>query len=203
MNIVKYAKDAIWVGRFQPPSIAHFYSLTAILKQWPHVTIGVVSDEIDVVDRKGMLWGQYLAFMRQTSCNIGKSLFSSSEIVALWEEVITKNDLCDRVNARPIMRPECSVAFDADFHFSQYDYVEIEGGAGNIDVENFRKQYASEMYRRAIHWVYPSLVLHNSQIKKLIARQCGSWPDYLAPGATKLFSQFNGPSRIAEATQKH
>lgn len=67
-----------------------------------------------------------------------------------------------------------------------------------MNVENFRKYNSREMYKRAIYWVRPFLVLHNSQIKKLIADKRGSWSDYLAPGALKKFNQFNGSSRIVE-----
>lgn len=190
---MKHSKDAIWVGRFQPPSIAHFCALLTILEQWPRVIIGVVPDEFYNIDRKGMRWDQYRSIMRPTC----KNLFSADEIVALWSQAIITNDLCDRASVISIARPECSVAFDTDFHFTKYDYTEIDGGAGDIDVENFRKQHASEMYGREIYWVRPSFVLHNSQIKKLIKEQCGEWSDYLVPGAEKLFSQFNGPSRIA------
>lgn len=121
---MKYSKDAIWVGRFQPPSIAHFHTLITILEQWPRATIGVVSNEFDNIDRKGALWDQYRSIMRPT----GKNLFSSDEIIALWSQAIKTNDLCNRVNVRSVIRPECSIVFDADFHFSRYDYIEVDGG---------------------------------------------------------------------------
>jgi hypothetical protein len=178
---------ALWLGRFQPPTIAHFASLLKILDLYDEVRIAVVFDGPRPKDINP-LWIPVLDQEDLTSYANGKNPFLPEEVIAMWTATVGICRLQARTSCCSIKRPQF---FDFNQEFPPGEYMLVSTGGCT------RKSLHKAMFQREVRHVDPPFALHNSEIK-LLLKNGGEWGDFIAPGAWKVFHSLNGEARFAQ-----
>lgn len=177
---------ALWLGRFQPPTIAHFVALLKILDVYNEVTIACVFNSQRPEDVHSN-WRTTLDQEDAAAYRPGKNPFLPEEVLAMWNAVINTCRLGARVECCSTPRPQF---FDFGRVFPVERYQLVSTG----DVE--RKLMHELMFSRPIQHVTPTFTLHNSEIRTLVQRG-QSWIDFIAPGAWHVFHSVDGESRCS------
>lgn len=196
-----YTGSALFQGRFQPPTVAHFCTVETILTRWNTVIIGVVRNTPtpEWFDPK---WDAYLAASQKTSYGPGKNPFTAEEVKKMWDACIRDRLLNHRVRCDIIMRPYFDPCFNDTYPPERVTLVRPAWGAGDTDMDEMRGKIFPELLKRKIAHVEPSFKLHNTEIRTMIHAGHVSWEEIIAPGAYDVFIQVRGPARISAAMQE-
>lgn len=186
--------EAIWFGRFQPPSIAHFASLNKILEEWKLVHVGIVKYTPQPRDIDPIM-ASHLS--DESSFLPERNPFSPEEVRDMWLACIMEASLADRVHLHIVPRPEYWPEYRSLFPPERVNHVQVSGGSGESSAEVFRAEFYPKYYGRRIWRVAPPFMLHNSEIRRRIAEQKGGWSEYLPAGTYETFMRINGPERVA------
>lgn len=178
---------ALWLGRFQPPTIAHFVALVKILDIYHEVTIACVFDSPRPtgLDPK---WHVMLDEEDAVAYRFGKNPFSSDEVLAMWNAVIETCRLESRVECCAVPRPQF-FELNRVFPVEWYQFVSTGGRERVVQHE--------QMFGRPVQHIVPAFTLHNSEIRPLVQQAGRSWVDFIAPGAWRVFHSIGGESRCA------
>ncbi len=185
-------KKALFLGRFQPPSIAHLETVRTILKQWDNLTIAVVynSPRPKNVDPR---WVRPLEIEDASSYSQPKNPFSSTEVGLMWEECLKVAGVTSRVMVTETLRPQF-YPFNERFPPEGFNWVSITPNEKNNNSLD-RLQMYEELFGRKIWLVKPEFELHNTEIKKIVSLG-RSWKEFIPAGAFEIFIEVDGPSRI-------
>jgi hypothetical protein len=190
---------AVTFGRYQMVTVAHLSTVTAILDQWAHVSIGVLiltdvtSDDPSTSGDPGMA-----DFYRDCAANCApdRNPLTLTERVTCWRAAIDHAGLSDRVDVVALPRPElCPRLFTALFPPSRCDLV-FPSPRGGTAFDAGRNQAFATLLRRTIHTVSPPVELHTSAIRRSLVAGDPRWREALAPGVVEVFTNLDGPSRL-------
>ncbi len=188
-------KKALWVGRFQPPTIAHYTTLECILSQWEQVTIGIVHATPPPVDLNHD-WDEYLENPVANTLTQEKNPFTGEEVMDMWSAALTPSRYLDRVTLVTMPRVPYQNNFDLEFPKTEFDFVEVTADTSDSQFDSVRRETFERLLKRQIYYVSPSFKLHNTQIRRLIAAGECSWKDVLPSGCFEKFLEIEGPMRI-------
>lgn len=194
--MVALSKEALWFGRFQPPSIAHLAMLETILKTWEKLTIAVIfnSPRPVGVDSK---WAMYLSASDNTVYTPEKNPFAPQEIVAMWEACIQIHSLAERVTVIATPRPQY-IDLNTQFPPEKFDYVLTEITKEDSAMDKLRDTIFPQLLGREVVYVKPPFKLHNSEIRRLVFSGEKDWQDFVPVGAYEAFIGMNGPARMSK-----
>jgi nicotinamide mononucleotide adenylyltransferase len=193
-----HSSTALFMGRFQPPSIAHWCTVETILQSWVRVVIVIVYNVAPPNTRPEYkdLWQVFSS----ASYTPGKNPFTAEEVRDMWESCINAHDLSDCVSCRVIPRPEFNPGeFNTMFPPGEFELVRTERFANDAEIDVVRGAMFPELFRRPIGYVRPPFKLHNSEIRTRVSNGQGSWSDFIAPGAFETFQRLDGPARMRAA----
>ena len=183
---------ALFTGRFQPPTIAHTHTLEKILARWQRVHIGVSDPSIP-----GTYDPQWEEFVQSSRSRFdgAKLVFTTGEVVSLWQAHVCHAGLADRVTCSGIPRPHLSI-FSERFPSDSFDMVTMAPHPDDSDGDRVRHRLFPDLLRREIFHVVPDLVLHNSDIRRRVS-EGAEWSEFLTPGVLARFMEIEGPRRCA------
>ncbi len=187
-------KHALFHGRFQPPSIAHFETLGTILQKWELVTIGVVY----AIPKPAWLdpkWNSYVEEVLQTYTP-ARNPFSAHERVRMWNECIRHSNLTERVQCVAAPIPYFDESFSEEFPPEEYDFVKPEAEKHET-LDLLREQTTAQILNRSLFTVRPQWKLHVTEMRNLVS-QGAQWHKFLAPGIGDVFSELNGNERMRD-----
>ena len=184
-------QHALYQGRFQPPTKAHYSTLVAILEEWERVTIGIIYflKKVPVVDPK---WRDYAERVRRPVAS--ENPFSPEERVRLWEACLLNSGLSNRVSCTTCMPPHYDTELNSKFPPESVDYV-LPKSEPWEEKDFARERDLPGVLRRPILFVQPGLKMHISDIRRSIVRPA-DWETHLAPGTVELFREMDGPARL-------
>ncbi len=187
------AHIAVFLGRFQPPTIAHAATVQYILTQWHKIIIGIVyhSPPPDNFDYKK--WGYTL---KESSFDVARNPFTPEEVHEMWKGYINSCNAGNRISCQLTKRPHFTQQFNAIYPPDTTDIVCIQAPEGDPD---YGRQYTifQRMFNRNVYFIDPPLPLHNKDIKRIIKLYHRSWQEYIPVGAYEVFMQINGPIRVS------
>lgn len=187
--------QAIWTGRFQPPTKAHLATARRILESWERLTI-VVAYEIAPPDRMLVEWQEYIRLSGATSYAPGKNIFSHVEVVTMWQAAIDALDLQQRVIVCANGRPEFDETFRQRFPENAYDFVTIRLPETESVIDATHRELLPRLHCRPVFEVDAPFVLHNTEIRKRVIEGNGSWEEYLPAGTIEVFTRISGDRRL-------
>ena len=187
--------NAIWVGRFQPPTIAHYVTMECILEKWKHLHIGIVSH----TPRPAILddaWFEYLETPSANTLTKEKNPFTSEEVCAMWHGAIE----CSPYAKRVVLIPMPRIAYQSNFNLlypeDLIDFVDVAPHGTDSEFDQLRRMTFEKLLDRQIHYVSPRFKLHNTQIRNEIQLKKYAWSDVLPAGCYAVFTKIGGPERI-------
>lgn len=163
---------ALWLGRFQPPTIAHWAALLKIQEKCSLVTIAVVYDDDTPVP-----WGWMDKNEHQ------KNAFSPLQVKAMWRKALLSFGV-NGVDVISIPRP---FAFDFGVRFPEKRFQLV---STNLDSRK------AEFLKRSVVYVKPPWELHVSEIKEIVKGNMDQWGKFVAPGIFPLFKKFGGLDKL-------
>lgn len=185
-------ENALFLGRFQPPSTAHLETVQSILVQWKHLTIAVIYNTLRPAEIPPQ-WDDQLMSEDTTAYASPKNPLSSAEVSRLWRGCLETVGLLSRVAVVETKRPQF-YPFNERFPSDRFDWVALTLSSISAEEATRRRMY-EKMFCRKIHEVTPAFQLHNTEIKKLV-RQGRQWSEFVPRGAYEIFLEINGPSRL-------
>lgn len=188
-------KRALWIGRFQPPTIGHIIATLAILSRWKKLTIGIVKDSEcpQNIDAK---WIKYLKEHAGTVESISKNPFKANEVINMWICILKEYSLEDRVELTSMPRVAYQEKFNQNFLPSKYDIVDIELSDPDPKKDYLRQKAFRIALKRKIFYVKVPLKIHVTQIKNMVHTNKGSWKEFLSKNEYEYFVKISGPQRI-------
>lgn len=192
---------ALWLGRFQPPTIAHLAMARSILNEWNQLTIGVVHDSPrpNYVDPK---WEEFLRRTSETTFSSGKNPFTPEEVLRMWTACLREQRLESMVNIRSMPQIAYQEHFNSEFDPTKLDFIEVTLEEGDTEIDRYRQLAFQQLIGRPISYVYPPFKLHNSKIRSLMLGGGHDWEEFIPRGAYEVFVEIDGPRRIAEAMKE-
>ena len=187
-------KQALWLGRFQPPTIAHLATLQEILRFWEKVVVGVIVRSSGNVPPDSP-WKQFLDSTASQAVATWKNPFTGDEIVRLWMDSIVGEVSSGRVIFVTMPQVAHQLDFSSRFPKETYDFVEVEYGSDSTESDRLRLQTFASLLERSIHFVQSPLILHNTEIRHLVSSG-KSWTEFIPQGALETFTELNGASRL-------
>ena len=192
---------ALFQGRFQPVTIAHFCTVQTILAEWEAIIICVVynSPKPTWFDPK---WDDYIKESERTSYAPGKNPFTPEEVKEMWDACIISHSLSQRARCDITKRPYFDKEFDARYPPSKITLVRPIPKQGDANIDDLRGRIFPELLKREYRFVNPPFKLHNTDIIKMVLHEGASWGNFIPPGAYDVFLRIDGPARIETAYEK-
>lgn len=195
------SNHALWLGRFQPPTIAHLATARTILNEWNRLTIGIVhsslqSGYVEPVDPK---WEVFLKRTAETSLASGKNPFTPEEVSRMWVACLREQHFEDKVSLKPMPQIAYQPRFNEEFDPNLFNFIEVKLESGDAEVDRERQLAFSHLLGRPISYVSPPFKLHNSEIHLLVLQSGRRWEEFVPFGAYTVFVEIDGPRRMADA----
>lgn len=188
-------KQALWLGRFQPPTKGHLIATLAILARWRRLTIGIVHRSTcpSGIDSR---WNKYLNFTQNINQSVIRNPFQPDEIVNMWKA--TLDDQCISHRVRLINMPQTAYQpyFNSIYPVEKYDFVDIELTNNDPETDHIRQKTFKEVLCRPIEYVRTPWKIHVSELRNLIDQGLISWGKYIPSGGYEYFLNINGPARM-------
>lgn len=191
-------QNALFQGRFQPPSIAQASTAETILNTWPFLVICVVYDS-PKPDWLNPKWNEYLAEAARTSYAPGKNPFAPHEIKEMWDAWISFRSFCRRIRCDISKRPYFDREFNKRYPPEEFMIVRPARKEGDADIDSLRGKIFPELLKREYTFVHPPFKLHNTEIIRRVMEEGKSWESFIPPGAYEVFLRIQGPARIEDA----
>lgn len=193
--------QALWLGRFQPPTIAHLATAQTILNEWNRLTIGIVHSSLqsghgELVDPK---WEVFLKRTAETSFASGKNPFTPEEVSRMWIACLREQHFENRVSTKPMPQIAYQPCFNEEFEPLLFNFIEVKLEGDDAEVDRDRQLAFSHLIGRPISYISPPFKLHNSEIRSLVLRGGRRWEEFIPLGAYSVFVEINGPCRMVEA----
>ncbi|MDO8513430.1 MAG: hypothetical protein Q7S37_02930 [bacterium] len=190
-------KYALWLGRFQPPTIAHLITVKTILKEWNKLIIGIVhrSPRPDYVDPK---WEIFLRRTAKSTLVVGKNPFTTEEVARMWTACLREQYLESKVNIKSMPQIAYQPRFNEEFDPKKVDFIEVTLTEDDTEIDKDREYAFSHLIGRPIFYVSPPFKLHNTDIRSLVLRGGHQWEEFIPVGAYTVFTEIDGPRRMAE-----
>ena len=188
-------RQALWLGRFQPPSIGHVVALLALLAYWEKLTIGIVHRFNKKFEAR-KTWQDYLAKVSDVTDSVEKNPFTPDEILEMWTETIKHLKLTHRVTFVSMARVAFQPDFNKDFPIETYDLVDMALHLTDPTHDHLRRDTFERILNRPIAYVYTPWKMHVSEMRERIRSDKLSWSDCLPPGGYESFIRMNGPERM-------
>jgi hypothetical protein len=186
----------LFLGRFQPPTVAHLETVRTILKQWDNLTIAVVFNSLRPSEINPA-WIDLLKTEDSDSYLQLKNPFYPAEVFRMWKECLKVEKLLLRVTVTKTRRPQF-YPFNKRFSPQEYDWISVAPPKDNPGPQH-RLQTYEELFGRKIWQARPSFQLHNTEIKKLVSISY-SWREFIPAGAFKVFMEIGGLHRLITTT---
>ncbi len=192
---------ALLHGRFQPPSIGHAAMVAVTLQEWDRITIGVVhdSERPNAIDPRFV---DYANIVDAESYGIARMPFSADEVSAMWQAYLEHERIAERARCISCKRIEYDPSFNSDHPADRYDLVWPDLTSEDAATDRMRDALFQEVLRRPIFHVRPTLKLHNSLIRRLIASGRSTWDQFIPPGAYEVFREIDGHRRMDVAIRE-
>ena len=190
--------EALFQGRFQPPTIAHMCTVETILAHWQSLVICVIynSPKPEWFDPR---WDSYINESARTSYAPGKNPFTSDEVKEMWDAAIHSRNLYGRIQCATSKRPY----FDKEFHVKyppeRFTLIRTHSGDSDTTIDRVRGDIFPELLGRGFVVVKPPFKLHNTEIAKKVLKGGSTWKEFLPTGAYEVFLHIKGPERMEEA----
>lgn len=191
--------EALWLGRFQPPTITHMANVKLILEMWQKLTIGVVYGTA----RPPNIDSRWDDFLRQTTTITlvsWKNPFLSDEVIRMWEAGLEKAGYHDRVNLFAMPQVAHQTDFNVRFPPSRMDFVEVDFGEAALEIDRRRSEVFQNLLDRKIWGIKAPFILHNTEIRHRVLNGGQSWEEFLPEGTYEVFLEIKGPERIAHSS---
>lgn len=191
---------ALWLGRFQPPTIAHLATARTILNEWNRLTIGIVHSSsrpghTEPIDPK---WKAFLERTAEVPFASGKNPFTSEEVSRMWVACLREQHFENRVSIKPMPQIAYQPHFNEEFEPALFNFIEVKLESGDAEVDRDRQLAFSHLIGRPISYVSPPFKLHNSEIRSLVLQGRRQWEEFIPPGAYTVFIEIDGPRRMAD-----
>lgn len=197
MNVksVFLENEALWLGRFQPPTIGHLIAALSILGRWEKLTIGIVhrDNKKHEADEK---WSEYLGAASDITDSPGRNPFSPQEVFDMWNATIQSYGLENRVQLRNMARAAFQPNFNGEYHPNRYDLVDIALTLHDPETDRNRKNAFAKLIDRPITYVLTPFKIHVSDLRQLAKDDMGMWETYLPEGAREVFARIGGAKRM-------
>lgn len=189
-------QHSLWLGRFQPPTIAHLATVKTILNEWKRLTIGIVhaSSRPGGIDPK---WEPFLRRTSEVSFSAGKNPFTPDEVSRMWTACLVEQRLKSRVAVIPLPQVAYQPDFNRKFPPSKFDFVEVRLVGSDTEFDRDRQVAFSHLVGRPVSYISPPFKLHNAEIRKLVRDERREWREFIPQGAYEIFVEIDGPRRIA------
>lgn len=188
-------KDAIWVGRFQPPTIGHLVSLFVILSKYEKCKIGIVhysKPPADIPEK----WKSYIesaeSVLKSPRCNP----FTSKEILNMWSALLTEYNLTGRVELIPMTRVAYQSDFKEKYPPNEIDFVDIELTHNDPQSDRLRQETFQENLDRKIIVMKSPIKIHASEIREAMRTNTQNWMQFLPASVIKIVQEIDGVTRI-------
>ena len=188
-------QQALWTGRFQPPTIAHLATVTTILEKWDRLTI-IVSVEMPAPSHMHREWADYILTSSRTSYGPGKNPFSGNEILDMWTAGVERAGLSSVVNVATRGRPEFDSKFIEQYPADDFDFVLIDLGESSAGIDQLHQNVLPRLHGRPVFSVQPTFKLHNSEIRRKVYDEGHGWEEFLPSGVYDVFQRIEGSERV-------
>lgn len=192
------ARTALFLGRFQPPSIAHAAMIETILRVYSTLIIGVLYDTSSV-DTCGSVWKEY---MRRAAEDFAprKNPFSPEEIAQMWRAYLERRHLTEHVSVQITKRAMFEPNFNETFPPASIDLVSPGLNKSDSVKDNMRVNDFPRLLNRDLIVLEPPFKLHNTAIRGIITSGAATWSDFIPGGAYEIFIGLDGPRRMLSDT---
>lgn len=188
-------KDAIWVGRFQPPTIGHLVSLFVILSKYKKCTVGIVHytrPPADISEK----WKPYIESAESVLSNPPNNPFTPQEILNMWNALLAEYNLTDRVEVIPMTRVAYQLDFNKKYPPSEIDFVDIELNQNDPQSDRSRQEAFQKNLNREIIILKSPIKIHASDIREAMKTSNRDWKQFLATSVIKIIGEIDGVNRI-------
>ena len=188
-------QTALFLGRFQPPNIAHIFTILAILEQWESLIIAVIYDS----PKPPNLNSQWQKYIQESAISYApeKNPISPTEVKEMWDAFITTRNLKGRIRCEITKRPY-DLEFSKIYPPDQIDIVYPTLDESDPKIDFLRAQAYPKLLGREIFFVRPLFKLHNTEIKRIIIAGIGSWKDFVPSEIYEIFLRINGQKKFLE-----
>lgn len=192
-------KQALWLGRFQPPSIGHLTAVLAILARWELLTIGVVhrSDITVKVDPK---WKTYLDDTQNITQSIIRNPFQSEEVITMFKAILDAQRISHRVQFISMPQAAYQPLFNSIYPTQKYDFVDIALTSHDPETDHIRQKAFRNLLERPIEYIMTPWKIHVSEVRDRVVKSLTSWDEYIPAGGYKYFLGIDGPARMSSTS---
>ena len=188
-------KHALWLGRFQPPSIGHLMTVLAILARWKFLTIGVVHRSNQSGDAHPK-WESYLKNTRNVTQSLIRNPFQPEEVIAMFKATLDTQNIAHRVQFINMPQTAYQPAFNSIYPPEKYDFVDIALTSHDPETDYIRQKAFRDLLDRPVEYIRTPWKIHISQVRDRIDKGIGSWDEYIPKGGYEYFLSLNGPARM-------
>lgn len=192
-------KQALWLGRFQPPTNGHLIAVLAILACWERLTIGIVhhSNYSSKIDPK---WNEYLDLTQNITKSVIRNPFRPEEIMNMWRAILETQGISHRVQLIYMPRMAYQPSFNSTYPVNKYDFVDIALTENDPETDRVRQNTFQKILNRPIEYIRSPLKIHVSEMRTQINNGLATWDKYIPLGGYEYFLNIDGPRRMKNSS---
>lgn len=188
-------KDAIWVGRFQPPTLGHVVSLFVILSRYKNCKIGIVhysKKPADIPEK----WKSYVESAETILKDPLQNPFTPEEVLNMWSAVLNEFNVTDRVELIPMVRVAYQLDFNEKYPPNKVDFVDIALSNNDPQSDTSRQEAFQKNLDRKIILLKSPIKIHASNIRESMRDNTEKWVNFLPSSIIKIIQENNALKRI-------
>lgn len=189
-------KTALFLGRFQPVSIAHASMVESILTRYERLIVLVLFDTPESPPNDPR-WNEYLRDESGKDFSPNKNPFTPVEVKKMWDAYIKFKKISRRARVRISKRVFFDANFDNKFPKEKFDIVASTPFEKDSNKDLKRSKLFCKLLARPYIFITPPFKLHISTIKQIVSKSEGmNWELFIPNGAYQAFLEIGGPKRL-------